>query len=108
MTMNFHSNTEALFDIGICIERKFCFLLRRKRVCLGYLQREREGEREREREREGRGGERDKHAEFRERTLGSSSSLKPLHATENRDTLRRTAILACKLALTLPFFSNSM
>ena len=65
-------------------------------------------ERERERERERGGGERDKHAEFRERTLGSSSSLKPLHATENRDTLRRTAILACKLALTLPFFSNSM
>ena len=56
MTMNFHSNTEALFDIGICIERKFCFLLRRKRVCLGYLQREREGERERERERGGGGG----------------------------------------------------
>ena len=69
--------------------------------------RDRDRETERDREREGR-GERDEHAEFRERTLGSSSSLKPLHSTENRDTLRRTAILACKLAFTLPFFSNSM
>ena len=51
MTLNFHSNTEAHCDLGICIEGKFCFLLRKKGVETGRrTQREKERERERESE----------------------------------------------------------